>query len=373
MKKLILLTLVIVIALTGIQSRAQELDDIKRICTLEPVLEETSGLIWLNGHLWTHNDSGNSNELFCIDTTSCNILRTVEISNAVNTDWEDICTDDKYVYIGDFGNNNGNRTDLCIYRISGDVVMNESVEQVEADSIRFFYPNQEQFEWENYSTNFDCEAMIAYDDSLYLFSKNWGNLKTYLYALPKTPGEHPATLLDSFNVDGLITGADIDTTDNRIVLLAYNQYMTNTFIVVLDAYQGNHFFSGNITTLKLGLSFHQTEGIAIDNNNILISNETFSSNEAALHKTKLIYDYIPPVILPDGPDYYPNPAGKSLHIVNCTPFNRLYITNIRGHIMLEKSIKSDSITLQFPFLNSGLYIIEMQGKNASFTDVLVIE
>ncbi|MGC9330765.1 MAG: hypothetical protein ACP5DZ_02680, partial [Bacteroidales bacterium] len=86
----------------------------------------------------------------------------------------------------------------------------------------FHYPNQQQFEWDNYSTNFDCEAIIAKGDSLYLFSKNWGNLKTYLYALPKVPGEYPATLKDSFNVQGLVTGAAIDTVENQITLIGYN-------------------------------------------------------------------------------------------------------------------------------------------------------
>ncbi|MGC9330764.1 MAG: hypothetical protein ACP5DZ_02675, partial [Bacteroidales bacterium] len=122
------LILLSVVVLTGTQSHAQELSETEKICTLEAVLGENSGLVWLNGQLWTHNDSGNSNELFCVDTADCSVLRTVEISNAVNTDWEDICADEDYVYVGDFGNNNGDRTDLCIYKISRDFTWHDSID-----------------------------------------------------------------------------------------------------------------------------------------------------------------------------------------------------------------------------------------------------
>ena len=71
---------------------------------------ETSGLLFLNGKLITHNDSGDDSNLYEIDTITGNITRTVSVSNATNIDWEDIAQDDTYIYIGDFGNNNGTRT-----------------------------------------------------------------------------------------------------------------------------------------------------------------------------------------------------------------------------------------------------------------------
>jgi hypothetical protein len=363
-----------VVVLIGTQSHAQELSETEKICTLESVLEENSGLVSLNGHLWTHNDSGNSNELFCVDTAGCSVLRTVEISNAFNTDWEDICADEHYVYVGDFGNNNGDRTDLCIYKISRDFTLHDSIEHIETDSITFYYPNQQQFEWENYSTNFDCEAMIADGDSLYLFSKNWGNLKTYLYTLPKVPGEYPAILQDSFNVEGLITGAAIDTVENQITLIGYNQYMTSSFIYLLDSYQGNCFFNGNVTKLKPGLSLHQTEGIELNNGDIVLSNETFSSNPAALYRTSLVYDYNEPILSTEiTPGFYPNPAENSFRIINCKAFDRLTIKNIRGRIMLETDLQSDSIRLPLYHLQSGTYIIELRGSKTSFADILIVE
>jgi len=68
---------------------------------------ESSGAIIFNNRLITHNDSGGENKLFEVDLTTQQVARTVTISNATNIDWEDITQDDTFIYIGDFGNNNG--------------------------------------------------------------------------------------------------------------------------------------------------------------------------------------------------------------------------------------------------------------------------
>jgi hypothetical protein len=83
-----------------------------------PTLDESSGLIFYNNTIITHNDSGNQANLYEIDASTGTITRTVTITNATNVDWEDIAQDASYIYIADIGNNYGNRTDLKIYKIS---------------------------------------------------------------------------------------------------------------------------------------------------------------------------------------------------------------------------------------------------------------
>jgi len=78
-------------------------------------ISETSGLIYYDNKLITHNDSGNAAELYEINSVNGSITRTITISNATNIDWEDIAQDDTYIYIGDIGNNSGSRTDLKFY------------------------------------------------------------------------------------------------------------------------------------------------------------------------------------------------------------------------------------------------------------------
>ena len=57
---------------------------------LPAVLSESSGAVFFNGRFISHNDSGNENKLYELDTATGLILRTVHIQNAVNSDWEDL-------------------------------------------------------------------------------------------------------------------------------------------------------------------------------------------------------------------------------------------------------------------------------------------
>ena len=60
---------------------------------------------------WGFNDSGGKNILYAFDRSG-KIKMEIEIVNAGNDDWESITQDAKHIYIGDFGNNNGNRNNF---------------------------------------------------------------------------------------------------------------------------------------------------------------------------------------------------------------------------------------------------------------------
>ncbi len=240
---------------------------------LNTALNESSGLIWWNKQIWTHNDSGNDPLLYALDKTSGAILKTVTISNATNVDWEDITQDDKYIYIGDFGNNsNGNRTNLKIYKVKKSAVKNGT--SVTATVINFSYNDQTDFTpTGSNNTNFDCEALIAYGDSLFLFSKDWVDNRTRLYKLPKTPGTYSAINIGELNVQGLITGAEIVAGKRAIVLTGYNSILT-PFVYMLYDFTGNQFFGANKRKVSLNQSFSQMEGIcAFNTKTFYVSNE----------------------------------------------------------------------------------------------------
>ena len=81
-------------------------------------IQESSGLLLAEGRFITHNDSGDQPVLYVLDTANLEIVRRVAVKGVRNTDWEALAEDDKYFYIGDFGNNEGNRRDLRILKIS---------------------------------------------------------------------------------------------------------------------------------------------------------------------------------------------------------------------------------------------------------------
>ncbi|MDO9255974.1 MAG: hypothetical protein Q7U54_10715 [Bacteroidales bacterium] len=252
------------------------------IAGLPGKIMETSGLLYFNGQIWTHNDSGNPPEIYQVDSVSGSILRTVVIRNSVNKDWEGMAQDDSSVYIGDFGNNSGERKDLKILKIAKSELLNPVNDSVNAGYIHFIYPDLTHFEPAFNKNNFDCEAFFFYDDSLHLFSKDWADLQTRHYAVPAEPGWYKARFVDQFQVDGLITDASINQ-QGKIVLLGYKNTSGRSYICfawLLSGYNGPEFFGGKRRRIELGSALHlgQTEGIVLKNDNTgWISSESIQS------------------------------------------------------------------------------------------------
>jgi hypothetical protein len=201
---------------------------IRLVTTFDNELRENSGMAYYgNGVVYLVNDGGNGPKLFRFDTTQ-NGYTALGIVNASNKDWEDLTTDKlNNLYIGDFGNNDNERSNLRIYKSPNP----ESIfpNQIAVESIAFSYENQTSFPPTDSELNFDCEAMIWHQDSLYLFTKNrtdpydgW----SYMYVLPDNPGSYVAKLRDSIQFMaadkrlGWITAADLR--GDSLLLLSSN-------------------------------------------------------------------------------------------------------------------------------------------------------
>jgi len=258
----------------------------EKVCDLSNKVNETSGIIYFDEAIWTFNDSGGKPEIYRIDEKSGKVNRIVVISNAKNNDWEDITMDDEYIYIGEFGNNWGNRKALVIYKISQkDIISGKS--EVDAELIQFSYNDQVSFEKMNRSHNFDCESVISFGDSLILFSKNWEDHNTRMYKLPKEAGSYKLSPLDSFSAGGLVTGADYNKETQKLVLIGYKDKVP--FIYLLDGFNGINFDSKKITKIEFpDFAKSQTEGICwIDNDNVMISSEETKTFAPGLYKLDL--------------------------------------------------------------------------------------
>lgn len=252
---------------------------LKEICDLPASLKESSGLqAYADDFIWTHNDSGNLPVLYQIDTTGkINNFKT--ITDASNFDWEDLAKDNLgNLYIGDFGNNKNTRKALQIYIIPNP---NENdADRIKAKKISFTYSDQKGFPPSPDQMNFDVEAMIVYNENIYLFSKN--NTQPYsgyvkLYKLPIVPGHYEAELIDSLFLgatnmfENSITAADISPDSSTIALLTYNK------VWLLRNFENEKFFSGDIIPIQLP-TLSQKEGITFKNNTeIYISDERFQN------------------------------------------------------------------------------------------------
>lgn len=246
---------------------------------LPETINETSGLLFINNKIVTHNDSGGAANLYEVDNVSGFITRTIVINNAINIDWEDIAEDETHIYIADIGNNNGNRTNLTIYKIlKTDYI---SSNNVTAEIIRYSYSDQTNFSSQPNNNNFDSEAISIYQGNIIIFTKNWVDLRTNVYTIPKTPGNHSAIRTSTFNVNGLITGASYNKQKNSFMLTGYDTGL-EPFLVYIgwNRNPGNNIFNGGAikTILTLGAG-SQVEGVVhTGNQNYYISREKFTTS-----------------------------------------------------------------------------------------------
>lgn len=195
-------------------------------------LTEVSGLFVADKDtLWWHNDGGHPAELLATNTRG-QLCRILPLPQLQNKDWEDIAdAPDGTLYIGDFGNNYNNRKDLKIY------TYHPETQQI--DSISFSFPDQGDFPPVPTAWNFDTEAMIFFQDSLHLFSKNTlkdGNYYTKHYVIPARPGTYQATLRDSIYLKNrIVTGAAISPDGKIMALLSYRLKLFLGFIPLTGA------------------------------------------------------------------------------------------------------------------------------------------
>lgn len=195
-------------------------------------VNETSGLFFHNSRLWTHNDSGGKPVLYALDTMTFEIVQKITLANVKNEDWEDVCTDGETVFVGNFGNNKGKRKDLTVYRFPMSSIPAEDDATIKVDSISFSFGDQTDFTKRKVH-DFDCEAFFATDEFLYLLSKGWETGTTRLYRLSKTPGKHTAEVVNGFDSQGLITGADYDRKTGTLVVVGYVKSIWKPFMYLI--------------------------------------------------------------------------------------------------------------------------------------------
>ena len=358
---------------------------------LDPQLGNTSSFFyWENGY-WTNNDCYDSC-LYKIDSTDAEIVETLCFDGVYNFDTEEITQDSLYLYFGDVGNNNGNRQDLKILRVNKESILNQTVE---IDTICFSYEDQTDFTANPQATDFDCEAFVVSDDSIYLFTKEWVSTQTTIYGIPKTPGTHVAHRLETYNVHGLITGAAYMPEYQLVVLCGYDYDAVNVlsslhpFVVLLYDFQEDRFFSGNKRRLDFEFSTRaQIEAIATHN-----ALDYYITNESTSVPVMDYYIDIPPVLqrldlreyllpylsqygISDNPDavsnlskekfrIYPNPATDKIHIVCPQDFlgADYEIFNLDGQKVAGGVLK-EKIVLLNNNMPAGQYVLTIR-KNGS--------
>ncbi len=361
-----------------------------KIAELPSGLNSSSGLVRAGGRLWSHNDSDGVPKLFAIDTTTGQILQTVDLQGLAKTDWEDVATDGQHLFIGDFGNNwSGNRTDLTVYSIDLSKIPpvgDDTLDQSEVEKIPFSYPDQTDLSPDGPNTTpFDCEAMLWRNNRLHLFTKDWKALMTAHYALDPATGA--CEKLETFpSKSGLITAADV-AADGSIALLGYDLTSYTVFAWLLWDYSGELFFSGNKRKVDLGFVpvLGQSEGLAWSAGSWqgYLSNERISqiiTVPASLWR----FDFssiFKKVEAAEPADFtskdwlvWPNPTSESVHfqpVANgAAATARLF--DPTGRLVMEEETSGEVVLPAG--LSSGVYRLEiLRGDSRTFSKNVVVK
>ena len=354
---------------------------VNSIGVLTPKVSESSGVVLTDGYIWSHNDSGNSNQFYKIDTLTGNVVQTITVTNATNNDWEDITADADNIYLGDFGNNDGIRKNLNILKISKLQFINSNAAtiSVTAEFINFSYSDQVSF-ISSSTHNFDCESLMSISDSLYLFTKDRGDLQTRVYKLPKIAGTYVVSPYTSFNVGGLITGADYNPITNEVVLIGYLSSHKNSFLYYLSDFQNTLFFSGNKRRIELGNSINdwQTEGVTYSNSGkLFISCESSYVLSTIYQSLKSSISQASISVIENNPEIsiFPNPSSDQFEIKCQDEIKSIQIIDQNGKIILNDNslIHSNPIITTSHFTSThGLFIIKIITSNGVYHQTIQV-
>ncbi len=273
----------------------------KKRVSFDPQLSEISGIEFdKKRRLWAINDSGDGPFLYQLEKDG-SVARKVEITNAKNVDWEDITQDAfGHFFLGDFGNNDQKRRWLTIYKIENPIDI--KTDAVEAEIIKFTYPELDGSPVLPSQRNFDLEAFVEFDHNLYLFTKNRTSPFdgiTNLYRIGDYAANFDAEHIGSFQtcttLEKLcwVTSAALSPDRKMLVLL------DSTSLWLFNHFEGDNFFSGDVSRIDLGIVTQKEAVTFYDSNTIVFTDEEFNGIGGNAYVIKLDESEIIPVVKKD--------------------------------------------------------------------------
>jgi hypothetical protein len=251
---------------------------ITKVCDLPEEVIETSGILFLDGVLWTFNDSGNDPILYGIDTSAGEVVKSFEIAIAENIDWEAITEDHQNIYIADVGNNGNSRDTYEIYVLSKDSLTKQSTKKIHPSKvIRFEYSETGLEDINLNAVDVDCEAILSKEDSLVLLTKDWFYYSVAAFTFSKTTSHSTGELQGSFEL-GFAATAAVRMDENHLAILGYKDY--RSYLVILDS-DPTLRHAKEVARFELyDLEGFQTEGLCYADGKFYISSESLSMPQA---------------------------------------------------------------------------------------------
>lgn len=233
------------------------------------LVTECSGMVQslrYGGVFWVLGDGGSAPAIVPV-TADGRLARgwsgPVAVAGRKNNDWEDLALDDRgNLIIADVGNNRGRRRQLMLHFTPEPRPGATSVQP--SRTLRVHYADQKEA-----SPDYDCEAVFSAAGRVYFLTKHRSDGKTRLYRLAgDSPARsNPLQLVDSFDIGGMVTAADVSPDGRKVAVLTY----TAVWVFDYDRATGSIFRRG---IRRAPLFAWQAEAVAWDGRDaLLVGNE----------------------------------------------------------------------------------------------------
>ena len=323
--------------------------------TIPAGLTEISGMVACNGGWLVHGDGGAPPAMFVINDKG-NVTDTFNIA-AVNNDWEDLAENNNNYFIGDFGNNTGSRKDLKIYMLRKDSI---HIQGYKPEILNFSFADQTDFSSSQF-TDFDCEAMAAVGDTLYIFSKSKASGVCRIYKTAAIAGSAKIAVFDTLQFPFWATGAAYS--GNRLYVVGYSpnwDMSLNPWLYTTDMVNGKINHKGARVYPLSVTGSKQTEAV-----NVGLKGKLYVSAEAYRQDSATMYE----VTLPAAKAYSviyrsdilkPNPVISEAYYTGPDAFCTYTLFNSGGIKMMQGEF-SENKRLDLGLLGSGIYLLKTEG------------
>ena len=250
---------------------------LETVMNLPKAVEESSGIAKVGNEIFTFNDSGDGANIYWIDLGNKKMGGKIKLKGANNKDWEDISYLNGDLYISDTGGNTTSKKKKTIYKVNAESLLSFEKKTEEFESWDFNFYNKEK------KLNVNCEAMVAEESGVYLFSKENG--QTDIYHLNLSIDSTRAIPIATKKIKGQITGiAKVE--EGHYVAVSYHKVGDDIYIsdiIVVTIPEGKSWRESTWTPMKLNLG-GQCEGIDYSEGYIYLSSERNNLNKGKLYR-----------------------------------------------------------------------------------------
>jgi hypothetical protein len=182
--------------------------------------------------LWTHNDSGNDDFIYAISPAG-DLLGTFRVHGIKNQDWEDIAAYKDaagkcFLYIGEIGDNDGERQEHQVYRIAEPSVGSDPAGSAKKDAIETGSPQTLRFRYPDENQNAETLMVHPQTGDIYVATKRKsGPSRVYKIKAAFDAEMQIAEKVGEVSVpavpNGLLTGGDISPDGRHAIICDYTQ------------------------------------------------------------------------------------------------------------------------------------------------------